>query len=80
MIVVMLVTLALPYSPLRELLGFRPLAVSSLILLGFITLLYVATSEIAKRIFYSKVIKRVTQNVNQYPSAAIQIQGASQLN
>jgi Mg2+-importing ATPase len=79
MILVLLVTLALPYSPLSELLGFRPLAVPSLILLGFITLLYIATSEIAKRIFYSRVIKRVTQNVNQYPSA-IQIQGANQLN
>jgi Mg2+-importing ATPase len=57
MIVVLLGTLALPYSPLGELLGFRPLTASSIILLGVITLLYVAASEIAKRIFLRKIAK-----------------------
>jgi hypothetical protein len=57
MIVVLLGTLALPYSPLSELLGFRPLTASSIILLGVITLLYVAASEIAKRIFLRKIAK-----------------------
>ena len=70
MILVLLITLALPYSPLGTLLGFRPLALPSLILLGLITILYVAASELAKRIFYAKVVRRATQNVNQYPLAA----------
>ena len=57
MIIVLVGTLALPYSPLSELLGFRPLTASSIILLGVITLLYVAASEIAKRIFLRKIAK-----------------------
>jgi Mg2+-importing ATPase len=61
MILVVLVTLALPYSPLSELLGFRPLALSSMVLLVIITLLYTAASELAKRIFYSKVLRREPQ-------------------
>lgn len=51
MVVVLIVTFVLPYSPLSELLGFRPLPVSSMMLLTLITLLYVAASEVAKRIF-----------------------------
>ena len=70
MILVLLITLALPYGPLGALLGFRPLALPSLILLGLITILYVAASELTKRIFYAKVVRRATQNVNQYPLAA----------
>jgi Mg2+-importing ATPase len=61
MIFVLLVTLALPYSPLSELLGFRPLALPSLLLLGLITLLYVAASELAKRVFYAKLVRRASQ-------------------
>jgi P-type Mg2+ transporter len=57
MILVLLITFALPYSPLSELLGFRPLTVSSMMLLGLITLLYVAASEVAKRIFLRKIAK-----------------------
>ena len=79
MVVVLLITLALPYSPLSELLGFRPLPLPSLILLGLITLFYAATSELAKRIFYSRLVRRVSQNLNQYPHAA-NIQSATQLN
>jgi Mg2+-importing ATPase len=49
------VTLVLPYSPLSGILGFTPLPVSLLLILASITVLYVATSEIAKRIFYRRV-------------------------
>ena len=56
MIVVLILTFALPYSPLSELLGLRPLTFSSMALLGLITLLYVAASEIAKRIFLRGVV------------------------
>ena len=57
MILVLIITVALPYSPLSTLLGFRPLAVSSILLLGVITLLYVVASEIAKRILMNKIAK-----------------------
>ena len=57
MVLVMIITIALPYSPLSALLGFRPLAFSSILLLGLITLLYVAASEIAKRIFLRTIAK-----------------------
>jgi Mg2+-importing ATPase len=49
------VTFVLPYSPLSGILGFTPLPISLLLTLASITVLYVATSEIAKRIFYRRV-------------------------
>jgi len=49
------VTFVLPYSPLSGILGFTPLPVSLLLILASITVLYVATSEIAKQIFYRRV-------------------------
>lgn len=54
MLVVVMITLALPYSPLNKLLGFQPLSLSSIALLGLITLLYVAASEVTKRFFWRK--------------------------
>lgn len=45
-------TLLLPYSPLAFLIGFQPLPLKLLGLLGVIVLLYIATAEIAKRVFY----------------------------
>lgn len=57
MILVLMITFALPYSPLSELLGFQPLSLSVMLLLGLITLLYVAASEVAKRIFLRKIAK-----------------------
>jgi Mg2+-importing ATPase len=49
------VTLILPYSPLSGLLGFRPLPISLLLVLGGIAVLYMATSEMAKKVFYKRV-------------------------
>lgn len=56
MVVVLIVTLALPYGPLSELLGFKPLTFSSLVVLGSITVLYVAASEVVKQVFYARVV------------------------
>ena len=53
MIMVLLVTLLLPYSPLRGVLGFTPLPFSFLMLLGLITIVYAGVSEIAKKIFHA---------------------------
>jgi len=57
MIVVVLVTLALPYSPLSGALGLTPLPFSTLLLLATITLLYIAASELTKRVFYVRTFK-----------------------
>jgi Mg2+-importing ATPase len=48
-------TLLLPYSPLSELLGFTPLPTTFLLILAGIILLYVGTAELAKNVFYRHV-------------------------
>jgi len=45
-------TIALPYLPFAALIGFQPLSLNLLALLGGIVALYIATAEVAKRIFY----------------------------
>src|SRR6266545_97360 len=55
MIVVLVVTLALPYSPLSGMLGLTPLPLSSLLLLALITVFYAAASELVKQFFHAKV-------------------------
>ncbi|MBC8249305.1 MAG: magnesium-translocating P-type ATPase [Anaerolineales bacterium] len=49
------VTLVLPYTPLSGLLGFTPLPTSLLLVLGGIAVLYVVSSELAKKFFYQRV-------------------------
>jgi Mg2+-importing ATPase len=51
---VAVVTVVLPYSPLKGLLGFTPLPISLLLALGSITVLYIASSELAKMVFYKR--------------------------
>ena len=46
------VTLALPYLPFASLIGFQPLPLNVLALLGGIVVLYLVTAEVAKLIFY----------------------------
>ena len=46
------VTLALPYLPFASLIGFQPLPLNVLALLGGIVVFYLATAEVAKLIFY----------------------------
>ena len=54
MIGVVLVTLALPYSPLSGALELTPLPFSTLLLLATITLLYITASELTKRVLYAR--------------------------
>jgi Mg2+-importing ATPase len=61
MILVLLVTLALPYSPLKGVLGFTPLPISSLMLLGLITVLYAGVSEITKKLFHARAFGKEPQ-------------------
>jgi len=49
------VTVVLPYSPLKGLLGFTPLSLPVLLALGGITALYITASELAKKSFYKRV-------------------------
>jgi P-type Mg2+ transporter len=52
---VMVLTLAIPYLPFSTLLGFTPLPLSIVVLLLGITALYVAASEVAKKLFYARM-------------------------
>jgi Mg2+-importing ATPase len=48
-------TLILPYTPVGSLLGFIPIPLSVLLVLGGITVSYVVISELAKYVFYRRV-------------------------
>jgi Mg2+-importing ATPase len=54
---VSVVALVIPYLPFGPLLGFTPLPLYALLLLLLITLLYVAVSEVAKRIYFRRLSK-----------------------
>ncbi len=54
-LLVVVVTLLLPLTPLAGLLGFAVPPISFLVVLVAILVLYVATAEIAKRMFYSRL-------------------------
>ena len=51
---VVVATLALPFTPVARLFDFRPLAISFVILLGGIVALYIIATEITKKLFYGK--------------------------
>ena len=65
MILVLVVTLALPYSPLSGMLGLTPLPVSSIALLGLITALYAGVSEFTKKLFYVRVFGKEIYKVKR---------------
>ncbi|MGJ0484415.1 MAG: magnesium-translocating P-type ATPase [Methylomicrobium sp.] len=54
-LIIVALTIALPYLPFASLIGFQPLSLSLLGLLGGIVVLYIATAEAAKRIFYRMI-------------------------
>lgn len=49
------VTIVIPWTPLGRLLGFQPLPLSFVLVLGAIVLFYVTAAENVKRVFYQKV-------------------------
>jgi Mg2+-importing ATPase len=63
MILVLLVTLALPYSPLKGVLGLTPLPISALLLLGLITILYAGAPELTKKFFQARAFGKETTAV-----------------
>jgi Mg2+-importing ATPase len=51
-VLVVIATVALPYTPLAAVFGFKPLPVSFFPLLAAIVVLYVMSAEVAKKLFY----------------------------
>jgi len=49
------VTLILPWTPLAGIFGFQPLPVSFLYVLGLIVLLYIIAAEMTKKVFYKRM-------------------------
>ena len=49
----MLVTMALPFTPLTEVLGFERLPAYFYLYIVGIVLLYIASAEVVKRVFYA---------------------------
>ncbi len=54
-LLVVMVTILFPFTPLAELLGFQPLPMTILLVIGMIVVLYIIAAEITKRSFYKKV-------------------------
>jgi magnesium-transporting ATPase (P-type) len=54
-LLVVVVTLILPFTPLDKIFGFVPLPLSFLLLIGMIVIGYIISAEIAKTIFYKTV-------------------------
>ena len=54
-LLIAVVTLILPFTPLGGIFGFSWLPISFLVLIGIIILFYIITAEVVKTIFYKKV-------------------------
>ncbi|MGB5216850.1 MAG: cation transporting ATPase C-terminal domain-containing protein, partial [Smithella sp.] len=55
-IAIVTATLIFPFTPLGKIFDFVQLPMSFLMMLGLIMALYILTAELAKKIFYKKVI------------------------
>ena len=54
-LLIVMVTILFPFTPLAELLGFQPLPMTILLAIGVIVVLYMIAAEIAKRSFYKRI-------------------------
>ncbi len=54
-IIVIGITLVLPYLPFNALLGFVPLPAPLMLMLIGLTILYVVVAEVAKKYFYARI-------------------------
>jgi Mg2+-importing ATPase len=54
-LLVVVATILLPITPLAELLGFQPLPITILLVIGMIVVLYIVAAEIVKKSFYKRV-------------------------
>ncbi len=56
-IIIVVITIIIPYLPFDSIFGFIPLPIPLLLAVIGLTLLYVVTTEIAKKYFYSRIAK-----------------------
>ena len=54
-LLIVVVTILIPITPLAELLGFQPLPMTTLLVIGLIVVLYMVAAEAAKKSFYKRV-------------------------
>jgi len=54
-LLIVVVTILFPFTPLAGLLGFQPLPITILLVIGMIVVLYMIAAEIAKKSFYKRV-------------------------
>jgi len=54
-LLVVIVTVILPFTPMSEIFGFTRLSISFHLLVAVIVVLYIVTAEMAKTVFYNKV-------------------------
>ncbi len=54
-LLIVVVTLIFPFTPIGEIFGFSQLPISFLVLIGIIVMAYIITAEMAKMVFYKKV-------------------------
>jgi Mg2+-importing ATPase len=54
-LLIVAVTVLFPFTPLADLLGFQPLPMKILLVIGMIVVLYILAAEITKRSFYKRV-------------------------
>jgi Mg2+-importing ATPase len=54
-LLIVVVTILFPFTPFAELLGFQPLPMTILLVIGMIVVLYIVAAEIAKKSFYKRV-------------------------
>ncbi len=54
-LLIMVLTLGLPYTPIAKVLGFQPLPVSFLLMMGVIVVVYIIATEMVKKLFYRRV-------------------------
>jgi Mg2+-importing ATPase len=54
-LLIVAVTILFPFTPLAGLLGFQPLPMTILLVIGMIVVLYIIAAEIVKKSFYKRV-------------------------
>jgi Mg2+-importing ATPase len=54
-LLIVAMAIIIPITPLAELLGFQPLPMSMLLVIGMIVALYMIAAEITKRVFYKRI-------------------------
>ena len=54
-LLIVVMTLIFPFTPLGGIFGFRPLPISFLLFIAIVVVLYIISAEMVKTVFYEKV-------------------------